>query len=223
MNRKDTILVAVLVNIGVLLILFVSALKPHSTTEWQAQAVRDSSTFDDQKAALSRVENKQLDAKNESIPKEFSQAIEQLFKIENGEDKVMVADFVAPQKVIDPSLHALEVKSGDVLEKIAKTNGVSVDEIKKINQLSDDKLQIGQVLYLPQTLVSKNTQPSSIAPTQVAKTVLSEDRYYTVKNGDSPWTIATKNHIKVEDLLRLNGLDEVKAKKIKPGDRLRIK
>jgi LysM repeat protein len=223
MNRKDTILVAVLVNIGVLLILFVSALKPHSTTDWQAQAIRDSSTFDDQKAALSRVENKQLDAKNESIPKEFSQAIEQLFKIENGEDKNVVSDSVAQQKVVDPSLLALEVKSGDVLEKIAKTNGVSVDEIKKINQLSDDKLQIGQVLYLPQALISKNSHPASTAPTQLAKTALSEDRYYTVKNGDSPWTIATKNHIKVEDLLRLNGLDEVKAKKIKPGDRLRIK
>ncbi|MCC6128147.1 MAG: LysM peptidoglycan-binding domain-containing protein [Chlamydiae bacterium] len=47
--------------------------------------------------------------------------------------------------------------------------------------------------------------------------------YYTVKVGDNPWTIAMKHNMKVEELLRLNGLNEEKARKLKPGDRLRTK
>lgn len=47
--------------------------------------------------------------------------------------------------------------------------------------------------------------------------------YYIVKSGDNPWTIAHKHHMQVEELLRLNNMDEVKAKRLRPGDRLRIK
>ncbi|HEY4254932.1 MAG TPA: LysM domain-containing protein, partial [Chlamydiales bacterium] len=47
--------------------------------------------------------------------------------------------------------------------------------------------------------------------------------YYIVKVGDNPWTIAMKHHLKVEELLKLNGLNEQRARKLKPGDRLRIK
>jgi LysM repeat protein len=47
--------------------------------------------------------------------------------------------------------------------------------------------------------------------------------YYTVKVGDNPWMIAMKHHLKLEELLKLNGLNEEKARKLKPGDRLRIK
>ncbi len=43
-----------------------------------------------------------------------------------------------------------------------------------------------------------------------------------MKKGDSPWTIAVKNQMKVEDLLKLNNLNEAQAKRLKPGDQLRI-
>ncbi|NGX46548.1 MAG: hypothetical protein K940chlam2_01740, partial [Chlamydiae bacterium] len=45
----------------------------------------------------------------------------------------------------------------------------------------------------------------------------------TVVSGDNPWTIAVKNRIKVDQLLKLNGLNEEKARCLKPGDRLRIR
>ncbi len=47
--------------------------------------------------------------------------------------------------------------------------------------------------------------------------------YYTVKVGDNPWSIAMKHHMKVEELLKLNGLNEENARKLKPGNRLRIR
>ncbi|MBN2480052.1 MAG: LysM peptidoglycan-binding domain-containing protein [Parachlamydiales bacterium] len=42
-----------------------------------------------------------------------------------------------------------KVKSGDSLEKIAKQNNVSVDSIKKINDLDSDLIVIGQELKIP--------------------------------------------------------------------------
>lgn len=208
MNRKDTILVAVLVNVGVLLILFISSLKPHSQQEWQALKAEEKIEETNQKFA--RVETTKSDSKQEVISKEVSHAIDEML---NDQKSDATHDVKADQLV------AIEVKSGDVLGKIAKTAGTSVEEIKKANQMTDDKLHTGQTIYVPQ---SNQNKPQPPAPKEKKQT-LGDDHYYTVKNGDNPWTIATKNHIKVEELLRLNGLDDAKAKKIKPGDRLRIK
>jgi hypothetical protein len=61
------------------------------------------------------------------------------------------------------------------------------------------------------------------APKTSESKVVDEGKYYIVKSGDNPWSIAIKNHIKFDELLRLNHLDEEKAKKLKPGDKLRIK
>jgi len=103
---------------------------------------------------------------------------------------------VVPQDII--------VRAGDTLDKIARSYGLSVEEIMRVNHLIDSRLQIGQVLKL--TKAGKRGQ----------------EKYYTVKNGDNPWTIAMKNQMKVDELLRLNNLDEDKAKRLKPGDQLRI-
>ena len=51
----------------------------------------------------------------------------------------------------------------------------------------------------------------------------SEPVYHTIKNGDNPWKIAKQFRIKVEDLLRLNDLDEAKARNLKVGEKIRIR
>ena len=50
-----------------------------------------------------------------------------------------------------------------------------------------------------------------------------EIKFYVVKTGDSLWSISAKNHIKVERLLQLNHMSEDKARRLKPGDKLRIR
>jgi peptidoglycan DL-endopeptidase LytF len=116
----------------------------------------------------------------------------------------------------------VKVKKGDVLEKIARHHHSSVAEIMKLNNLHSTNLKIGQVLKIP----SKSPTIAK-APSQTAAPASSTDggsvKYYTVKPGDNPWTIAVKNHMKVEDLLKLNNMDEGKAKKLKPGDQIRIR
>ncbi len=66
-------------------------------------------------------------------------------------------------------------------------------------------------------------KPSIVPDTkQQKKTTPVPLRTYTVQQGDNPWTIAKKCKISVDTLLRLNHLDEVKAKNLKIGQILII-
>ena len=78
------------------------------------------------------------------------------------------------------------VKAGDTLYKIAENNNTTVDEIKKLNNLTSSTLQIGQLLRLPSPLLPEDT--------------------YTVKSGDSLYKIANKYNTTVDELKRVNNL-----------------
>ena len=80
------------------------------------------------------------------------------------------------------------VKSGDTLWSIAKNNGLTVDELKKLNNLTSNALSIGQVLKLKET----STTPSGDT--------------YTVKAGDTLYSIANRYGLTVDELKRLNNL-----------------
>ena len=43
------------------------------------------------------------------------------------------------------------VKSGDSLEKIARNHKISTEALKKANQLSQNKILVGQELIIPST------------------------------------------------------------------------
>lgn len=217
MNRRDLIIVAVIINAGLLVTLFVSSLKR------------------DQEPQLARLELPQEQVKNESLapsPPKGGDPVDQVIshytamaKEEEKKEVVLPPPVLAPQPKVEEKapakvalkkspLRVVTVEKGDVLEKIARSHGVSVDEIMKLNHLNNSRLQIGQELKLPEKKLAQKTPPPADKD---------QDKYYVVKGGDSPWTIAQKNGIKVEDLLRLNNIDEEKAKRLRPGDRLRIK
>ncbi len=80
------------------------------------------------------------------------------------------------------------VVKGDTLYKIANQFGLSVDELKKLNNLNSDTLSIGQKLLL------KPSAGKDITDT------------YTVKAGDSLYQIARKYNTTVDELKRLNNL-----------------
>ena len=80
------------------------------------------------------------------------------------------------------------VKAGDSLWNIANKYGVTVNELKSLNNLTSDSLSIGQVLKIPSS--SSNNFSNT----------------YTVKAGDSLWNIANKYGITVDELKNLNNL-----------------
>ncbi len=122
-----------------------------------------------------------------------------------------------PEPVAPPpstTFGEVTVKKGDSLEKIAKAHQTTVDQLIKSNHLTGHFLKIGQVLKIPaeKTKVLDKKPVVDLGP-----------EYYTMKVGDNPWAIAMKHQMKVEELLRLNGLNEERARKLKPGDRLRTR
>lgn len=82
------------------------------------------------------------------------------------------------------------VKNGDSLWKIANQFGITVNELKSANGLTGDNLQVGQTLKIP----SENGG------------AITSDNTYTVKNGDSLWSIARTYNTTVDTLRRLNNL-----------------
>jgi len=211
MNRRDIIIVAVLINAGLLATLFVSSLKKEKGTD----------------LVLSPKEAHQIEIAATPLPvKQGGDQIDQVIsqytamaKTEEKKEEALPPPILTPMPKAETKaftsspLRVVTVEKGDVLEKIARSHGISVDEIMKLNSLSNSRLQIGQELKLPERK----------APKKEIVSKKDDGKFYVVKGGDNPWTIAQKNGIQVDELLRLNNMDEEKAKRLRPGDRLRIK
>lgn len=79
------------------------------------------------------------------------------------------------------------VKKGDTLYSIGNKYNISVDELKRINNLISNTLTIGQVIKLKE--VGQLDNP-----------------IYIVQKGDTLYSIAKNNNISVNDLIDINGL-----------------
>lgn len=89
------------------------------------------------------------------------------------------------------------VKKGDSLWSIASKNNITVNELKALNNLSSNTLQIGQLLKLP---TSNNNGSANNEPSTPNKNI------YTVQKGDSLWAIANKYGTTVDNLKKANNL-----------------
>lgn len=78
------------------------------------------------------------------------------------------------------------VQKGDTLYSIAAANNTTVDELKRINNLTSNILSTGQLLKIPSALLPEST--------------------YIVKKGDSLYSIANKYNTTVDELKRINNL-----------------
>ena len=83
------------------------------------------------------------------------------------------------------------VKKGDTLWGIARKYGISVNELKTLNNLSTNVLQIGQTLKIKQTEEQENQQNMNT---------------YKVQKGDNLYSIANKYGTTVEKIKQLNNL-----------------
>lgn len=101
------------------------------------------------------------------------------------------------------------VKSGDYLGKIARRYGVRVSQIKRWNGLRSNNLKIGQRL----TIYPRNPSTSS-TPEPQKKTISTNGKQtYTVRSGDSLWSIAQKfSGVSVQNLKDWNDISGSKLK-----------
>ncbi len=224
MSRRDTIIIAVLVNAGLLMLLFATAMRSDGSKSLEiadatpaVQEVVASPSIQSQEDILaSYASPPTLCNPREEIvlEEEFAltlppTAVEKVVKVEP-------PPLQPEQPRLAPSSQGfivnVTVKKGDALEKIARANNTSIAAIMDANNLSSSQLKIGQVLRVPVSNgVVKQVRASG------------SGEFYVVKDGDSPWLIASKNNVRLDELLRLNGLDDHKARRLRPGDRLRIR
>lgn len=87
------------------------------------------------------------------------------------------------KKYLGASDNIYIVKKGDNLYSIARKYNVTIDEIKRINNLYNNNLSIGQQIKIPQN-----------------------NNYYIVKNGDTLYSISRKYNVSVDNIKKTNKL-----------------
>jgi membrane-bound lytic murein transglycosylase D len=102
------------------------------------------------------------------------------------------------------TLNYYRVQKGDALIRIAKQFGVTVSQIREWNNLSGNKIKIGQKLK-----IYSNSSPHDV-----------KAKYHVIQRGESLWTIAKKYKTSVKKLKILNKLT---SNKIKIGKKLRVR
>ncbi len=101
-----------------------------------------------------------------------------------------VVDAVMEYIGLATSENTYTVQNGDSLWSIAKKFNISVEELKLANNLTSNLLRVGQILKIP-----VEEEPSS-----------GDYTVYTVKSGDSLYSIAQKYNVSVDELIDYNDL-----------------
>ena len=106
-----------------------------------------------------------------------------------------LADYIGVAYIPPEGLEEIDdniyiVKKGDTLYGIANKYGISVDELKAINNLTSNDLSVGQVLKIP----------------EIIEDDVPNENIYIVKSGDTLYSIANKYGMSVQELKDLNKL-----------------
>ena len=124
-----------------------------------------------------------------SIAQKYNTTVDELRKLNGLTSNIInvgqILKLPEKENIVDYDLYI--VKKGDTLYKIANTYNISVNELKKINNLTSDTLSIGDQLLVP---------------------IIEESDYtiYIVKKGDSLYSIAQKYNTTVDSIKKLNNL-----------------
>ena len=140
---------------------------------------------------------------------------------------VVVKKEVKPLPPPEPEYTVYIVQRGDYLAKISKKYNVTINSIKRLNNLKDDNIRIGQKLKLPGKIeVGEQKVPEGAFakdPKVTAKkpyaAYTGATKEYVVKSGDTLGAIAYGNGINIRQLKELNGLT---SDSLKIGQKLKI-
>ena len=147
-----------------------------------------------------------------SIAKKYDTTVDEIIKINNlktnalsiGQQLKLPENYTKEDEMILPNYINYTVKKGDNLYSIAKLYNTTPDIIIKDNSLSNNNLSIGQNLKIRVTkdseIIEECFGEDYIPPTT------EETRLYTVKKGDSLYTIARNYNTTIDKIKNLNNL-----------------
>lgn len=177
MSRRDTIIIALLINAGLLALLFMLAINTDDE-KVSDQPASAAAVVENRPAPVAEAAPMPVIMTNASVVDEVDNFLKEM-PPEELSQPILVDDegFVELEKEKPIAIHAstavasadqssdelryveVTVKRGDALEKIARANGTTVEAIKKANNLNTAKLSIGQVLRVPAN--KKNSSENS--------------------------------------------------------------
>lgn len=135
-----------------------------------------------------------------NISKKFNISVDELKKINNLDSNLLYIgeELKLPsyETVTDSNITYI-VSKGDTLYSIAAKNEISVNDLKKYNNLTSDNLYIGQELNIP-------SGTSIITPSE--NEVINEGSIYEVKKGDTLYSIAKKFNTTVDKIKEINSI-----------------
>lgn len=140
-----------------------------------------------------------------SISKKFNISINKLKELNNLESNTILPGqkLIIKEPTNPPQPTTYKVQKGDTLYSISQKFNTTVDEIKRLNNISSNNIYINQELYIPST----NTLPSTPLPIPPINDDENEEySEYIVQKGDSLWKISRDYNISVKDLIELNNL-----------------
>ncbi len=145
-------------------------------------------------------------------------------KIPVGKQELFLKNFEAlqPEQKFQFKNHV--VKRGDTLSGIAKRYRVEIEPMLEINRIKrTSRLSMGANLLIPIPM-TQEIRPPVIAKKMVIPQDSSSDSreiIYTIKKGDTLWSIANEMGVNIGALSRWNNLHP--QKKLIPGDKLKIR
>ena len=123
-----------------------------------------------------------------AIARKFNTTVDEIKKINNLSSNILSInqELIIPDDNINnsSSINTYIVKKGDTLYSISKLFDIEINELKRINNLTDNNLSIGQKLIIPNN----------------------NEIIYIVQSGDSLYAIARKFNTTVDDIKKANNL-----------------
>lgn len=111
------------------------------------------------------------------------------------------------------------VRSGDNLGKIADRYGVRVSQLKKWNGLRSNNIRIGQRLTVYTRKPATRSASNSRVTSAKAKAKINNQKLYTVRSGDTLWSISQRSGVSIQNLKSWNG---IRGTSLKPGMKLKV-
>lgn len=252
MSRRDTIILAVLLNTGLLAVLFVIAINPESShfaapadMHQAAVEIEPSEYRKEPVPVILAHENKSDEVDNFLKDLNATMPLSHVAPLpvantakKQSFDEEMLAMHVdePPQKTAvrreEPTQALLRYTDSQQYVEVKVKSGDILGRIAQANHTTITAIKqannlTSDTLQVGQVLripvvAKKEDLRAATAKLTPSAVVEGYTRYYTIQSGDNPWKIAKKFNVSVRELLQLNDLDEAKAKSLRPGDRIRV-
>ena len=147
------------------------------------------------------------------IARKYNTTVDEIIKLNNLKNislsigqVLRIPEMYTPEdQMIMPEYINYNVKKGDNLYSIARNYNIDINVLKKDNGLTNNLLNIGQTLRIRVTPESVSIE-ECIGPSYTPPASSMNYKLYTVKKGDSLYTIAKANNTTASVLISLNNL-----------------